>query len=483
MARCYAVAVATRSAWRRAAAAAAAFAALPGALAVAARPAHANGRFPAVSSLAPDAADPPFLLVGATFGLVLTTDGEATWGWVCEQAMGYLGTFDPIFVRTHVGAGALLASTFDGVSRSADGGCNWDAAAGLAGHLVRGLAEHPGAPGTIYATTGYAAPPDVDALFVSTDDGATFSATALQSGAMYYDGVAASALDPLRLYVGSWYPMPREAFVHRSDDGGASWTSTAYPVADPQILRLVAVAPDDPDVVLWVIEGTGDILFRSDDGGLTGAPVLALPAPFAGLTVAGDGTMYAAAALSQMFQSLDDGLTWEPLGPAAPPSLCVAAGAGRLFACSDPFSAGGASIMSSTDDGVTWTADYALSDTTGPLACPAGADATLICGPLWPQVAVELGAGGGAGTDAGSGGPGDSGVIVVGRDGGPGGGGGGACHCSLLGARGDAGRDRFGAAWPAAASPALLLAFARYAARNAAARRRRRERAGGPPRT
>ncbi|HEV8324692.1 MAG TPA: sialidase family protein [Myxococcota bacterium] len=382
-----------------------------------AAPAAANGRFPGVSTVTAREGEPDFLLVGATYGMVLTNDATATWGWVCEQAIGYMGTLDPVFVRG--AAGTLLATTFEGITRSVDGGCTWDPVAGTAGELFRAMIAHPTLPGTYLATSGGGAV-DFGALYVSGDDGQTWTASAtLQSAAQYYEGVAVSPVDPTRWYVVSWYFTPREAFVHVSDDAGATWADLPVPVVDPESARLLGVSATDPDVVLWLVDGVNDSVHRSVDGGVTEdvASALALSTPLAAFTVGGDGTMYYATLVGELFRSTDDGATWAPAGAAPPPLTYLSESAGKLYACTNPF-VSGFSVGVSADQGATFGPVYTLTDTDGPLACPTGTPAATLCGPLWPSIAVELGIkpsqdAGKGGTDAGTGGGGPCGGCTV----------------------------------------------------------------------
>jgi hypothetical protein len=96
------------------------------AVAAGAAPAAANGRMPATSTLHFRPGSTTDLYVGATWGLIFTSDGGATWRWVCEQAVGYGGEYDPDYVVTR--AGALWATTLDGLPTTS-AGCVWTATA------------------------------------------------------------------------------------------------------------------------------------------------------------------------------------------------------------------------------------------------------------------------------------------------------------------------------------------------------------------
>ena len=55
-----------------------------------------------------------------TFGLLVSHDDGAGFYWVCEQNIGYEGTFDP---KYRIGAnGDIYATTFEGLRVSRDGG-------------------------------------------------------------------------------------------------------------------------------------------------------------------------------------------------------------------------------------------------------------------------------------------------------------------------------------------------------------------------
>ncbi len=91
-------------------------------------PALANGRFPAAGLVATDPSDPAHLIVRTTYGLTITHDNGAHWGWVCEAAIGYGGTEDPMVAITK--DGSIIAGIFEGLSASHDQGCQWDFAQG-----------------------------------------------------------------------------------------------------------------------------------------------------------------------------------------------------------------------------------------------------------------------------------------------------------------------------------------------------------------
>ena len=108
------------------------------------RDARANGRFPVASQLVVDPGDARHLFARTTYGMIQTTDGGATWQWVCEKAVGYAGTIDPAVGI--MGDGTTLAAVFDGLAISHDRACSWAFASGvLAKQFVIDVAIEPGA--------------------------------------------------------------------------------------------------------------------------------------------------------------------------------------------------------------------------------------------------------------------------------------------------------------------------------------------------
>jgi outer membrane protein OmpA-like peptidoglycan-associated protein len=191
------------------------------ALLASAAPARGNGRFPASSSLDFQPGRPDHIAVGVTFGLLVSRDGGATWRWDCEAAIGFEGTYDPIYLWSP--SGALFASTFNGLKVARDP-CGWQAVPGPVGAAdVTALAI--GGDGAIWAAVSDLA--SGTALYRSDDDGRRFTASALpgQVGDVWHS-IAVAPDDPRRIYVTGRRMMAgqrRPALLYRSTDGGASW--------------------------------------------------------------------------------------------------------------------------------------------------------------------------------------------------------------------------------------------------------------------
>src|SRR5204863_3088776 len=98
-----------------------------------------------------------------------------------------------------------------------------------------------------WTTTAGVGPNDV---FVSHDDGATFSATHLASATGRWLSIRGAPGDPLRVYVagtdvgGGMAPAP---ILARSDDGGATWIMVPFTFMNASQVWILGVSPIDPD--------------------------------------------------------------------------------------------------------------------------------------------------------------------------------------------------------------------------------------------
>lgn len=150
--------------------------------------------------------------------------------------------------------------------------------------------------------------------------------------------------------------------LYRSVDRGASW----QPVGQELGGRLVHTLLTIPNARSVFLAGTSDGLFRSDDGGVTWRAIPDLPRPVVpprglerqgrniyALLAAADGALYLTGEDVRPWRSLDQGVTWQPLGAlpadAALLSLAVSADGARMLAGVD-----GTGLFRSADGGQTW---------------------------------------------------------------------------------------------------------------------------------
>lgn len=149
--------------------------------------------------------------------------------------------FDP------VNPSIVYAASSNGVFRSADGGQNWVAAAGLVGTPFSDIAVAASDPQKVFASS-------VWGLYKSTDRGATWSV--VHPFGSY--AVAVSRTNADIVYSNS------SGGPFRSSDGGV--TFGAYGSGLPSGVSVLAVDPQTPDTV-YAAYGTSAGVYKSVDGG------------------------------------------------------------------------------------------------------------------------------------------------------------------------------------------------------------------------
>ena len=256
-------------------------------------------------------------------------------------------------------------------------------------------------------------------FFATSDGGASWS--------VYGDGLDPSVLgltldvapaDPRRLYASGIRPgAQRTASLFVSTDDGASWTERPVPfdARNEQGLYIAAVDPDQPDLVYLRTSGaTSSRLLVTRDAGLTFEEPYA-GGPMLGFALSPDGAaIYLGGPDDGLWVGARDTLVFERRSDV--PVQCLLRTVDALFACSSDV-AGGFTVGASTDDGYTFAPRLFLSSVRGPLACDATtatASTASLCASEWPATAERLGidgvgggdpngsSGGGAGEAAGS---------------------------------------------------------------------------------
>ncbi len=235
-----------------------------------------------VHSLAFVGDDPNHLLFGHHNGIAETRDGGKTWAKlpVGEDAMGMAAAAD----------GSIVIAGHEVFSASQDGGKTWaPIAADLPNMDIHGFARDPADPGRMWAylATG--------GLWASADSGARWTQ-------VRQDNV----LFPVAVNDGSTTRLIGVDVngLSASIDGGRTWTTLGVPPGLP-VTSLVAT-PDGRTVYL----GSGDGVFRSDDGGATWAATAFTGQPFA-LAATPDGKSVALVTReTEFYRSSDSGVTW-----------------------------------------------------------------------------------------------------------------------------------------------------------------------------
>lgn len=381
-------------------------------LLLAAGVAHANGRPEATSTIHFRPGNPQDVVAGMTFGVLLSHDGGTTWQWMCENAVGYGGMYDPDYAYTT--SGALFATTFDGLKVMRDG-------------CVFGAAP----PGTTFVSQVEVAPdgrvvytaadPHDAAIYQSSDDGVTFPISAapgrnndwwdsivfatpervylagyryqshclgdaLNRGAPCVSNTECLVVNENHPSVGMCGDATKSLLLMRSDDGAVSFTperKDGLPApTNNTVLSIVGVDPADPDIVYARMRDIPvDSLYVSTDGAVTWTKILEEPEALS-FVVRHTGEIVVATKLSGSKRSIDHGATWIDL--VNPPHIgcLVESPAGEVWACTQNYAqsmtkeypaipADGYGIMKSADL-ATWSGVLRYQDIAGAVACPTG---------------------------------------------------------------------------------------------------------------
>lgn len=136
--------------------------------------AAANGRPPGTSTIHFRPGNGSDIWLGLTFGELASRDGGMTWQWMCENTVGYAGTYDPVY--TYGSSGAIWATSFGeltgmpGLTVMRDG-CSFTGSP-LGTTFVS--QDVYGPDGTLYVA---AASQSDSSIYISTDDGSSFGSS------------------------------------------------------------------------------------------------------------------------------------------------------------------------------------------------------------------------------------------------------------------------------------------------------------------
>jgi len=361
---------------------------------------YGNGRPPLTNGIFFRPGDPHSLYLRTTFGLLISHDDGCTFDWVCEQNIGYGGQFDPKdAIATD---GRIFATTFTGLRVSHDGGCSFQ----NTGPAIWIDAIDIGPTGEVWTGTAESGQPND--VYSSTDNGATFTSRGMQSPSIWWKSVKVAPTNPQRVYIGGYQvagmaadggQMSPTAHVLRSDDDGAHWTPsplTGVTYGSTPIVIIGAVDPRNQDIVylesLSANPPTGDLLYRSSDGGMTWTQVLATTDPIRDVIVRDAQTVLVATQLGGSFQSTNAGVSFSAMN--APPQLeCLGQRSdGTLLGCGANWQPDFMALAKSADGGQTWQKVWRFVELHGPLSCPDGTAEHDMCDlGLWPNLQSQFG--------------------------------------------------------------------------------------------
>jgi uncharacterized protein (TIGR03382 family) len=334
-------------------------------------------------------------------GFIFGDPESKRWRLLCNEALHIPSSERPGLA--YLPSGRIVVGTSGGVQRSDDNGCTWQAA--FPTLLIPALAQDPQQPARIYVATfpiGMASDnvSGDSALRVSDDGGETFSDLLVLPDDDFVNGLAVAPSEPKRVYAsgGVYRQSGREFYIARSDDAGASWQRFTVELdAGDFDLRVLAVSPVDPDVVIAKIApgeplNTPERVLISRNGGETFTQVASV-LTLRDAAFSADGTSVWLAGKEGLFRSHDGGDSFEHEGAAAELS-CAVEHDGVLHACGhyDGLMTDGSrnGIGRSSDHGDSYEPWMTFQDVREPVTCDASSPAAATCARPWADWQYEV---------------------------------------------------------------------------------------------
>jgi photosystem II stability/assembly factor-like uncharacterized protein len=344
--------------------------------------ASANGAFPTASQLKSDPDNPDHLVLGTTFGLLVTRDEGESWDWVCETGALYRDVEPPMLVLP---GGRILLAVPDGISRSDEAGCDFELATGLAG-LVRDLTRVAAEPATVVAVSTYGT---VAQVWRSVDAGASFEPLGAPVENLIVQTIDVAPSDPDVIYLSGTSGV--EGALFRSEDRGATFERFVVPnTSTARVPYIAAIDPHDAETVYVRLTGTPSSLLVTRNGGQTFASVLGTVVPLAGFALTPDGeSVVVSNGFDGTFRARTDRLEFEKVACGGP--SCLLFGDSGLFGCGDN-GTDGYVVGRSNDLGATFERSVDLSCIRGPVACGPQTSVGSLCPEVWPQIQMQIGA-------------------------------------------------------------------------------------------
>jgi hypothetical protein len=328
------------------------------------------------------------LMIGTTFGGVISHDRGQSFRVICEEAIGY-GTGQRASWWLSP-SGADFACSLKGLFVARTGGCDWQSVPELESI---GCLEIRGQGSTLIAVSGKFG--ETNQILRSTDDGVSWHPSNESSTTRFYSSVRFAPSDPQRVYVGAWWFNPYASVLLRSDDNGQTFGATDLSASLPTAgaFFVLAVHPQKSSVVFASVSQDNPRaawLVRSTDSGGSFTVVATSTEIFNSVAFGVDPSTVFAAAGNQLFRSENEGLSFMAL-PIPQRNACVTTTpAGRLYSCGleelDGWVVGEASSAGGTNFApfLTW------GQIAGPISCPVGSAVATLCEPLWPVVLASF---------------------------------------------------------------------------------------------
>jgi uncharacterized protein (TIGR03382 family) len=389
-------------------------------------PAAANGRFPATTNVRFQPGNSELILLPTTFGLLLSKDNGTSFQWICEDTIGYGGTYDPDYAIA--GDGTIYATTFEGLQVSTDGSCTYNPTQ-FFGDLTGGTALDPitghwvgevevASDGKVWACTSTGG--TANDVYVSTD-GTTFNSAGNWNATAWWKSLRVSQSDPNVVYVAGFQipegANPAKALLFKTIDGGANWTDIGvadFAFGTQPNLFVEGISPTNADIVFARVLGArdpqGDDLYRSIDGGANWTKVLEMNGTISAFAIRSDESVYVGtgtACTEDIDLTADasipnkgclrispDGAADSWTAPAVEPKLgCIAERPSdqTLFACAANWDPDNFAFGLSMDQSASWEKIMRFVEISGPLDCPAGTKQDTCEEQMWPNLCIMLG--------------------------------------------------------------------------------------------
>jgi len=192
-------------------------------------------------------------------GVIFSPDGGRTW----DNAPPLPGAAGTASIAVMSG-GALLVGSYAGTVRS-DNFPIWQTTTGMEDFVARAFAFDPARPSRAYAAAMSAADPGKGGVFVSDDEGRSWTQLDPAGLSISATAIAVDPLSPRILYAVA------ASQLYRSDDGGRSWTALGAQDLPAGAVNNVVIHPENP-AVLFASTSSGAGVYRSLDRGDTWTP-------------------------------------------------------------------------------------------------------------------------------------------------------------------------------------------------------------------
>jgi MYXO-CTERM domain-containing protein len=360
--------------------------------------AHANGRMPAGHQLVVSPSDPTFFVMETTLGLFVSHDRAKTFGWVCEDFIGYGEggkQEDAVVAMTST---SVIAGLPEGLAVSSDQACSWTR---VSQQPIIDLVVSPTDPHTamalastltgvgdagenLYATT----------ILVTHNDGAMWAplGNPVPAG-VQVETIELAASDPNRIYIGGAGRqvdadggIERVAIVLASKDSGSNYSQTTVPLVPPYepahgAAFVSAVDPTNADrVYVRIGDGVVDRLLVSDDGAGSFRTAYQGMGPLTAFALTSDGaTVFVGGTNGDGLQRARAYASDAGPGLAFSPGYkdnfsCLKWTGGLLYGCmGQPQNSFLQQVATSSDHGICFTPTFDFACLSGPLVCPGGA--------------------------------------------------------------------------------------------------------------